>query len=178
MRRSLRLPVAFAAGGFLAWVLPAQVLAGNMILTIDTLPAVEVSGLRTAAENAGGTIGGGSGAGKPVYKAFEFAATQSAMTPTLLKQLTQGKHFQQARLQVFTSDGLRLTSEWALDEVFVSAVSIEGGAPDPKAKAPNTFQLPETKFSLQFAKYCYKVFAADGSVAGQMCYDLKAATVQ
>jgi type VI protein secretion system component Hcp len=162
-------------GGLLALALPAQALAGNMILTIDTLPPVEVSGLRTAAENTGGAFGGGSGTGKPVYKPFELTATQSATTPTLLKQLTTGKHFQQARLQVFTSDGLRLVSEWALDEVFVSAVSIEGGAPDQRPR--HTFLLPETKFSLQFVKYCYKVFAADGSVAGQMCVDLKTTEV-
>ena len=153
--------------------------AGNMTLTVDTLPAVQLTGFSTGASNAGSISGGGGGAGKVSFKEFTFKATQSAATPTLMLNMSQGKHLKSAKVQVRTSDGARLVAEWVLSDLLVSAVDVVNGDadPNPKAKGADFFLAPETLFSLQFVKYCYKVFAADGtSVASQMCWDLAANT--
>jgi type VI protein secretion system component Hcp len=149
-------------------------LAGNMSVAIDTLPAVQLSGFATGGSNVGSIAsGGGSGAGKVTFKEFSFKATQSAATPKLMLLMSQGKHIPNVKVQVRTPDGARLSTEWQLSDALVSAVDVTHGEADPKAKGPDFFMAPETTFSLQFRKYCYKVFAADGTtVASQMCWDL------
>jgi type VI protein secretion system component Hcp len=150
--------------------------AGNMSLDIDGLGTVALSAFDTRGTLAVDVFGGGGGAtGKASFAPFGFRATQSALTPLLFKQLAEGKHSASARVQVRTSDGTKLLSEWTLSNVFVTSVAIVNGEADPKAKAADFTLPPETSFSLVFTKYCYKVFAADGStVASQMCWDLAA----
>ena len=79
-----------------------------------------------------------------------------------------------ARLGVLNPDTGKPQSEWVFTDVLVSSMSIENGAAEPKAKQPNTFMVPTTALGLTFAKYCYRVFAADGSVAKETCWDIAA----
>ena len=152
----------------------AAAFAGNMTLTIGTLPAVQLTGFSTGATNPVSFSGGGGGStGKAIFKEFSFKAAQSSATPTLMNNLSQGRHVASAKVQVRTPDGARLVSEWTLTNVLVTAVDVFNGDADPKARGPAFFLAPETLFSLQFTKYCYKVFAADGTtIASEMCWDL------
>jgi type VI protein secretion system component Hcp len=144
--------------------------AGNMSLMIDTLPTVPLTGFSTGASNTVSPVGGGGGVGKVIYKEFAFKATQSAVTPTLVLFTSNGKRIPSARVQVRGLDN-RLAAEWVLSDVAVSAVEVVNG--EERTKNSNLFYLPEIAFNLQFAKYCYKVFAANGiTVASEMCWDL------
>lgn len=153
----------------------AAALAGNMSLSINGLPAIQLSGFSTSASEASsiGSQSSGAGAGKAAFQEFDFKATESAATPTLLANLATGAHFPTATVQVRTPDGSKLVAEWDLSEVFVTSLGVTNGAADPRGRDAGFFAAPETSFGLAFAKYCYKVFAADGStVASQMCFDL------
>ena len=151
----------------------ASASAGNMSLAITGLPAIQLTGFSTGASDpATFSTGSGGGAGKVTFKEFSFKATQSAATPMLLLKVSNGAHITTATVQVRSLDGAQLVSQWDLTDVLVSAVDVTNGAVDPKAKNGDFFATPETSFSLQFGKVCYKVFAADGTtVASQMCWD-------
>ncbi|HET9652444.1 MAG TPA: type VI secretion system tube protein Hcp [Usitatibacter sp.] len=117
--------------------------------------------------------GGGASAGKVTFKDFTFKATQSSASPMLMQKVSAGSHIANAKFQVRSPDGTRLVAEWELTDVLVTAVDVTNGAGDTKAKDATFFATPETSFSLAFAKYCYKVFAADGTtVASQMCWNI------
>ena len=148
--------------------------ASNMTLTIDGIATpIEVLSFKFDASNAGSIVsGGGGGAGKVAYSDFLMTASESAATPLQLLAVSQGNHLRSARLQVLSSNGLAPVSEWAFDTVVLTSVGVESGAPDPKAKAPNTFLPPQTSFSLQFGKVCYRVFGRDGKVAQEMCWNV------
>lgn len=148
--------------------------AGNMSLEIDALPAVQLSAFDTGASNVVVfSGGGGGGSGKVTFKAFGFKAPQSATTPALMRYVADGRHLQSARVQVRSTDGARLLSEWTLSDALVTSVEVVNGEADAKAKAGDIYMPPETAFSLVFSRYCYKVFAADGAtIASQMCWDL------
>ena len=152
----------------------AAALAGNMSLTLDGVPAVQVSGFDNGVSNAGSfSSGGGGGAGKAVFKDFNFRATQSAASPTLFKHLAEGRHIPTGTLQVRSSDGSRLIAEWAFTDVLVSSFSAVNGDIDPKSKTGDMFLSPETAFSLAFKKVCYRVYASDGStVANEACWNI------
>ncbi|MGE5096416.1 MAG: type VI secretion system tube protein Hcp [Betaproteobacteria bacterium] len=148
---------------------------GNMSLTLTGLPAVQLTGFSTGASMpATISTGGGASAGKVTFKEFTFKATESAATPTLMAKLAGGAHIAAATVQVRSTDGTQLVAQWDLADVLVTSVDIANGAADPKSKDATFFATPETAFSLAFAKYCYKVFAADGTtVASQMCWNLE-----
>jgi type VI protein secretion system component Hcp len=148
--------------------------AGNMSLALDGLPAVQVSGFDDGVSNVGSfTSGGGSGAGKAVFKDFSFRATQSAASPALLKHVAEGRHIATGALQVRSSDGSRLIAEWAFTDVLVSSFNVVNGDIDPKGKTGDMFLSPETAFSLAFKKVCYRVYATDGStVANEACWNI------
>jgi type VI protein secretion system component Hcp len=150
--------------------------AGNMSLELEGLPAVQLSAFDTGASNASTFLsGGGSATGKATFKDFTFRSTQSAATPGLMRYVADGRIIRSARIQVRSTDGVRLLSEWTLTGVLVSSLSIVNGELDVKAKAADSYLTPETTFSLGFSKVCYKVFAADGTaVAAEMCFDLAA----
>jgi len=152
--------------------------AGNMSLTLNGLPAVQLTGFSTGASNPGVVVsGGGAGAGKVNFKEFRFTATQSSATPMLMVKVSTGAHIPGGTVQVRSLDGSRLVAQWDLTDVLVSSVDVTNGAPGTKEKTTDFFATPETSFSLQFAKYCYKVFAADGTtVASQMCFDVASNT--
>ena len=152
----------------------ASAFAGNMSLALDGIPAVQVSGFDNGVINAGSsTSGGGSGAGKAVFKDFNFRATQSAASPTLLKHVADGRHIPTGTLQVRSSDGTRLLSEWVFTDALVSSFNAVNGDIDPKSKTGDMFLSPETTFSLAFRKVCYRVYATDGTtVANEACWDV------
>jgi type VI protein secretion system component Hcp len=154
--------------------------AGNMSLVLEGVPAVQVSGFDDGVTNAGSIAsGGGGGAGKAVFKDFNFRATQSAASPSLLKFVAEGRHIATGTLQVRSSDGTRLLSEWALTDVLVSSFAVVNGDVDPKAKTGDMFLAPETAFSLNFRKVCYRVFATDGTtVAGETCFNVATNTTE
>lgn len=148
---------------------------GNMSLTLPSIPVIELTGFSTGASMPVSISlgGGGATAGKVTYKEFAFKATQSAATPMLMLKVSNGGHIPSATVQVRSLDGTRLVAQWDLTNVLVTSVDVANGAADPKAKDASFFAAPETSFSLVFAKYCYKVFAADGTtVASQMCWDI------
>ena len=149
---------------------------GNMSVVVGTLPAVQLTGFSTGATNPSSTSGsGGGGAGKVSFQDFHFTAPQSAASPDLMRWVSNGQHVQRATVQVRSTDGTRLLSEWVLSDVLVRGVGIVNGGADPKAKDPDIYLAPEMTFSLAFSKYCYTLFAADGrTVASQMCWDLAA----
>ena len=164
--------VAFASFSFY----PAASIAGNMSLTIDTFPLpIEILSFKIGASNVVSTVGGGGGgAGKVQYSEFQFTAPESAATALQFKFVSTGLHVMTARLQVMAPDSTRPLSEWSLEDVEVASVGVENGPADPKGKAANTFLAPQSAFSLRFSKYCYRIFAADGSVARQQCFDIAA----
>ncbi|HSN20191.1 MAG TPA: type VI secretion system tube protein Hcp [Usitatibacter sp.] len=148
---------------------------GNMSLTLSGLPAIQVTGFSTGASMpvsiSSGT--GGAGIGKVSFKEFAFKATESSATPMLMQKLSTGTHLPGGTLQVRSLDGTRLVAEWDLTDVFVVSVDVNNGASDPRGRDASFFATPETSFSVVFAKYCYKVFAADGTtIASQMCFNL------
>lgn len=169
MKRTFR-TVALAC----AALLPAAAPAGNMSLMIDGIPgAIEVLSFSIGAKQPGTLSGGGGGdTGKVTYGEFAFTATESAASPAQLDHVNRGKHIPTARLIVLHPDSGKPQSEWLLTDVLVSSFSAGNGAPDPKAKQPNTFLVPVTAFGLAFVKVCYRVFAADGSVAKEACWDI------
>jgi hypothetical protein len=170
----LRQAAAFGSViGFLAY--SAAAYGGNMTLTFDGVAnPVEVLSFKFGATNPG-DLGGGGGTGKVAFSAFSFTAPESAVSPLEFFWVNTGRHVKEAVLQVRAPDGTRLLSEWNFRDVMLESFGAESGPLDAKAKAPNTFQPPQTSFNLRFVLVCYKVFAADGSVAGQTCYDVKTA---
>lgn len=170
MRRSIAcLVLACLAAG------PGIAAAGNMSLTVQGIQGtLEVLSFSFGATQTGTLGGGGGGAGKAQFGTFAFTATESAASPSVLDNLAKGKHIPGARLGILDPDTGKPHSEWVFTDVLVSAMSIENGAADPKAKQPNTFLVPTTALGLVFAKYCYRVFAGDGSVAKETCWDIGA----
>ena len=170
MKRSIAsLALACAA------VLPAAAFAGNMSLTVQGIPgSVEVLSFSFGATQAGSVSGGGGGAGKATFGPFTFTAVESAASPSVLEHLAKGKHIPSARLGILDAETGKPRSEWVFTDVLVSAMNLENGAADPKAKNPNTFLAPTTALGLVFAKFCYRVFAGDGSVAKETCWDIGA----
>ena len=162
---------------FLACMLaPATAaIAGNMTLVLDGVPAVQVSGFENGVSNpASIASGGGGGAGKADFRDFTFRATQSSASPTLFLYVAQGKHIQSGSLQVRSSDGARLLSEWAFNDALLTGFTVNNGPVEPKSKAGDMFLAPETLFSLAFAKICYRVYAADGTtVTTEACWNIK-----
>ena len=170
-RASIRLAAATAFAASLASI-PA--LAGNVSLTIQGVTgSFEVLAFDFGAKNAAETTtGGGSGAGKVSFGAFTFTSTESASSPSLFDYITTGRHSPSARLSVSNPDNGKPQSEWVLSDVLVTSFGTQNGALDPKAKLPNTFALPVTTFGLAFRRACYRVFAFDGSVAKEACWDI------
>jgi len=148
--------------------------AGNLSLMIDGIGgSIEVLAFNFGARNQGSIAsGGGSGAGKVSFTEFTFSATESAASPSLFEYVNQGKHTPSARFTVNNPDTGKLHSEWVLTDVLVTSFSVTNGDLDPKAKLPNTFGAPVTAFGLSFAKACYRVFAGDGSVAKESCWNV------
>jgi len=158
---------------FLA-TLASSALAGTLSLTVSEIESpIEVLSFKVGAVNVGSaSTGGGAGAGKVLYSDFSFKATESAASPLLLKFTSQGKHLASARLTVMSSDGARVISEWQLQNVLVTSVTVESGAEDTKAKVPASFMTPVTSFTLAFGTICYRVFALNGAVAKETCWNL------
>ena len=156
-----------------AALLSPAALAGNVSLAFSGVPgAIEVLSFSFGASNPATTsTGGGSGAGKVTFSEFTFTATEHATSPLHFNNVAAGRHIQSARLAVMDPETGRPQSEWVLTDVLVTSFGIENGAPDAKAKQPNTFAVPSTKVTLAYAKACYKVFAADGSVR-ENCWNL------
>ena len=168
MKRSLA-----GAALALAALLSPVALAGNVSLSFSGVPgAIEVLSFSWGASNpATISSGGGGGAGKVTFSEFTFTATEHATSPLQFNNVAAGRHIQGARLSVMDPETGRPQSEWVLSDVLVTSFAIANGAPDPKAKQPNTFAVPSTKVTLAFANACYKVFAADGSVR-ENCWNL------
>ena len=162
MNRSLA-GAAFAC----ATLLSPAVLAGNVSVTFNGVPgAIEVLSFSWGASNPA-TIGGGGaggGAGKVTFKEFTFSATEHATSPSHFENVASGRHIPGAKVTVMHPETGKPQSEWTLTDVLVTSFGVENGELDPKNKQPNTLGVPVTKVSLSFAKACYKVFAADGSV--------------
>jgi hypothetical protein len=57
-----------------------------------------------------------------------------------------------------------------LTDVLVTSFAVQNGDPDPKK--PNNFLVPAVAFALAFQKACYRVFAANGSVASESCWNV------
>jgi type VI protein secretion system component Hcp len=159
---------------FVALGLPVSANAGNLSLTLDGITTpIEILSFKVGASNVGTVVcGGGSGAGKVTYTGFAMTAPESAASPILLSGVNDGRHLRTGRLQVHSSSGLTLLSEWTFNNVAMVAFDIESGAPDPKAKGANQFLPPQTSFALEFSRVCYRIFGADGKVAQETCWDL------
>jgi type VI protein secretion system component Hcp len=167
MKRSLATVVLACAAAY-----SAAAVAGNMSLTVQGITgSVELLSFGFGAKQTG-TFGGGGGAGKAEIGQFNFTAVESAASPSMLLNLVQGKHIPTARVGILNPDNGAPQSEWVFTDVLVSSMSIVNGDVDPKGKQPNTFLLPATAFGLSFAKFCYRVFAPNGSVAKEMCWDV------
>ena len=152
---------------------PFPTLAGNMSLTIDGVGAsIEVLAFNFGAKNPVVLSGGGSGTGKATLSEFAFTATESAASATLFNYVTTGKHSPSARLAVLDPDTGSLRSEWVLTDVLVTAFGVQNGELSTKAKQPNTFSIPVNAYGLAFQKACYRIFAVDGSVAKETCWNL------
>ena len=148
-------------------------LAGSMTLTVDGIATpIEVLSFKVGGTNAITIGGGGIGIGKVVYTEFLVTAAESAASPLQLLRLNTGRHAATARLQVLAPNGVTPVSEWTFETVLFTSLSVESGAADPKAKAPNTFLPPQTSFGMAFGKFCYRVFGSNGSVASETCWDL------
>lgn len=162
-----------ALASLVALALPAA--AGNMMVTLDGLSPIALSGFSTGASNAVSLSGGGTGVGKVTYKDFTFRAPQSISTPQLMLRVSDGRHLKTVTVQVRTPDGSKLSTEWILSDGLVTSVDVTNGPVDPKAKSPDFFLAPETSFTVIFDKYCYRVYAPDGTtIASQMCWDISA----
>ena len=172
--------MAFAASAaFAASFASTSSLAGNMSLTIEGIAgSIEVLQFNFGAKNPAsvGGAGGGAGSGKVTFSDFAFTATESAAGPALFDYVSAGKHSPGARFAVLDPNTGKPQSEWVLTDVIVSAFGVQNGDLDPKAKQPNTFAIPTTAFGLAFAKACYRVFAGDGSVAKEACWNVVANT--
>ena len=168
MKRTLATVVLACAAAY-----PAAAMAGNMSLTVQGIPgSVELLSFSFGAKQTGTFGGGGGGAGKAEIGQFNFTAVESAASPSLLLNLVQGKHIQTARVGILNPDNGAPQSEWVFTDLLVSSMSIVNGDVDPKGKQPNTFLAPATAFGLSFAKFCYRVFAPNGSVAKEVCWDV------
>ena len=170
MKRSLATVVLACAAA-----IPTAAMAGNMSLTIQGTPgSIEVLSFNFGAKQTGTFGGGGGGAGKAEIGQFNFTATESAASPAVLENLVRGRHIQSARFGVLNADTGAPQSEWTFTDVLVSSMNVANGEADPKAKQPNTFLAPATAIGLTFAKFCYRIFAPNGSVARETCWDVVA----
>lgn len=169
MKRSLASVVTACAAAF-----PAAATAGNMSLTVQGTPgSIEVRSFGFGAKQAV-TFGGGGGAGKAEIGEFTFTAVESSASPAMLENLVRGRHIESARLAILDAETGAPRSEWTFTDVLVSSMNVANGEPAPKAKQPDTFLAPATAFGLSFAKFCYRIFAANGSVARETCWDIVA----
>jgi hypothetical protein len=167
------LRVATAAAVAIVGLYSTGSLAGNMTLTVDGIATpIEVLSFKVGASNVTTIGGGGTGGGKVVYTEFLVTAPESAASPLQLLRVNNGQHAATARLQVLSSNGLAPISEWTFETIVFTSLTVESGAADPKAKAPNTFLPPQTSFGMAFGKFCYRVFGSNGSVARETCWDL------
>jgi type VI secretion system secreted protein Hcp len=145
---------------------------GNISLTVEGIPAtIEVLSFNFSAKQAGSLAsGGGGGAGKVSFSDFTFSSTETSSSPVLFNFVNTGKHSQSARLSILNADTGKPQSEWVLTDVLVTSFAVQNGDPDPKK--PNNFLVPAVAFALAFQKACYRVFAADGSVAKESCWNV------
>ena len=173
MNKSPLLRRASVTGSIVWFVVHSAIAnAGSMMLTFDGIATpIEVLSFKIGASIPIDLSSGGIG--KVAYDGFSITALESDASPMELGLVNLGRHVRTAVLQVRSSDGTKLLSEWSFKEVLLDSFGVESGPLDPKAKAPNSFLPPLTSFSLRFDEVCYKVFAADGTVKTQICYNLK-----
>ena len=93
-----------------------------------------------------------------------FTATESAGTPTLLSTLARGQHFTSIVLRSYSPVSAQVVSDWTFSDVTVNSLHISRDAADITPAL--------TTFSLFYNMVSYRVFAVDGSVAAQVCWNL------
>lgn len=145
---------------------------GNMSLNVEGIPsAIEVLSFAFSAKNSGSfSSGGGGGTGKVSFSDINFSSNESSSSPDLFNFVNTGRHSQSARLSILNSDTGKPQSEWVLTDVLVTSFAVQNGDPDPKKT--NTFLVPAVAFALAFQKACYRIFADNGSVAKESCWNV------
>lgn len=164
MKRVCRVAAAVAVflGGSLH---AASSTAGNMTLNLSGFAApLDILSFNVGGQITGGFGGGGGGAGATSFQDASFLAPESAASPLEFAKLATGQHLASARLQVLSSTTAQPVSEWTFTDVVVNSISVDRTG----VAGASSF----IHFTLFYNKILYKVFAADGSVAQQMCWDL------
>ncbi len=139
-----------------------SVSADKMVLTITGLPApIEILKF---SHGANVTSSFGAGAGKVSVQDASFAALESANMPLQFSRLAAGTHVIQALLEVRSAATATLLSDWKFEDVLLTSVRTSTSAQT----------APTSSFSIAFARFTYRTFNPNGSVAARMCFDIQA----
>ena len=137
------------------------VSAGNMLLTISGFTApIEILAFSTSVSRPSAGTGG---AGTTVnFSDANFVAPESAALPKEYAAVTRAQNLTSAQLQVLSPVTSQLISDWTFTPARVTRTGISrdvaiGGS-------------ASTNFSLGFDKVVYRVYAADGTIAQQVCW--------
>lgn len=139
--------------------------AEKMTLTVTGLPApIDVLAFHHGA-SASGTASG-SGAGKTAVQDASFTALESANMPVQFSRLAAGTHVIQALLEIRSTATSTLLSDWKFEDVQLTSFGV----------STNGQTLPTSSFSIAFARFTYRTFNPNGTVASQMCFNILANT--
>jgi type VI protein secretion system component Hcp len=158
-----RLSRGIAAAALLAAtsIHSAGATAGDMSLTIANFAApIEILSFSTGASQTSGATGGG--AGRPSFDGMNFVAPESTVSPTEWLKLASGEQISSAVLQVLSPVSGKLVSDWTFTNALLTSTEIgqaSGG-------------VATVQFSLSFGAIAYRVYAADGSIAQKMCWNV------
>lgn len=153
--------VAIAAISLLA----GSSFAGNMSLTLSGFTApIEVVSFNFSATKQAVTTG--SGPTIAIFNEVNFAAPESAATPLAFAKLVGAQPLTIAQFQLLSPATAQPSSDWTFTGVAIKSLQVSHDS--------SSGSFPRTTFSLSFNKVAYRKFAADGSVAQQMCWDVVA----
>lgn len=145
---------AMAATAVIGFHSGNAVSAGNMLLTISGFPApIEVLRFSAGVYRSGTRVN---------FQDASFSAPESAALPKEYGAVTRGQYLTSALLQVVSPVTSQLLSDWTFTNVKITYVGVSRDV----AIADST----GTNLSFAFDKVVYRVFAADGSVAQQVCW--------
>ena len=140
-------------------------IAGNMSLAMTGIAApIEIIAFSLGATRAASFSGGGGTVVPAVFHDLSFTAPESAATPLVWSMTARNNLIASAVLTIRSPATAQPISEWTFSNVYLTSAQI-GQTSD---------QTATSQISLSYGKVSYRVYAADGSVSQQMCWDVTA----
>ncbi len=141
-----------------------SVSADTMVLTATGLPApIDILTFHHGATATQSFSVVGGGAGKVSVGDASFTALESANMPLQFSRLAAGTHVIQAVLEVRSAATATLLSDWKFEDVQLTSLFTSASGQTS----------PTSSFSIAFARFTYRTFNTNGTVAARMCFDIQ-----